>query len=94
MLLRIVSMGALLMAGCVFAPPAVSQTQKQTQTLGGRAPGAAPGPGPRRTRSISVEPAQTKKRSGSRAECAALARAQKLRGRKRTAFIRECTGKQ
>ncbi len=45
MLLRIAAIGTLIVATCICAPPAVSQTQKQSQTLGSRAPEAGGGGG-------------------------------------------------
>ncbi len=45
MLLRIAVVGTLIVAGSFLAEPAVSQTQRQSQTLGSRAPEAGGGGG-------------------------------------------------
>ncbi len=88
-LFRIAMIGTLVAAGSFLVQPAVGQTQKQSQTLGGRAPGA----GPMRSTRAGSAPAKRGTKRNSRAECAAQAKQQKLRGRKRTAFIRECMGR-
>ncbi len=85
MLLRIAVVGTLIVAGSFLADPAVSQTQRQSQTLGSP-PTSSPMP------DVGA-PAGRKNSRAARRECTAQAKQQKLRGRQRTAFIRECMSK-
>jgi hypothetical protein len=75
---RMMLIGAALTLASFAIEPAAAQNQPQVETKG--APGSAPA-------------AKKKSKRAIRTECRAQARADRLRGRKRAVFLRECMAK-